>query len=131
MAAGDDGAAVTAIRGAMLTFTGDPFSHAPRDVRRYESDAIVVMARGRIVDCGPAADVATRLPAGTAVTHYANALISAGFIDAHVHYPQLQVIGAAATNQTHGAWFVDLQASNIIFCERASAGVQCHTTAIP
>ena len=44
---------------------------------------------------------------------------------------QLQVIGAAATNQTHGAWFVDLQASNIIFCERASAGVQCHTTAIP
>ncbi|MGE5740047.1 MAG: guanine deaminase [Betaproteobacteria bacterium] len=94
MAAGDDGAAVTAIRGAMLTFTGDPFSHAPRDVRRYESDAIVVMARGRIVDCGPAADVATRLPAGTAVTHYANALISAGFIDAHVHYPQLPVIGA-------------------------------------
>ena len=44
---------------------------------------------------------------------------------------QLQVIGAAATSQTHGAWFVDLQASNVIFCERAAAGVQCHTAAIP
>ena len=44
---------------------------------------------------------------------------------------QLQPIGAAATNQTHGAWFVDLQAGNIIFCERAAAGLQCQTVAIP
>ena len=93
MASGDH-TAVTAIRGAMLTFTGDPFAQPVRDVRRYESDAIVLMADGRIVDCGPAADVAARVPAGTPVTHYPNALISAGFIDAHVHYPQLPVIGA-------------------------------------
>ena len=44
---------------------------------------------------------------------------------------QLQPIGAAATNQSHGAWFVDLQAGNIIFCERAATGVQCHAAAIP
>jgi hypothetical protein len=44
---------------------------------------------------------------------------------------QLQVIGAAATNQSHGAWFVDLQAGNVIFCERVAAGVQCQTAAIP
>jgi hypothetical protein len=44
---------------------------------------------------------------------------------------QLQAIGAAATNQTHGAWFVDLQAGNIIFCERTSTAVQCQTAAIP
>ena len=84
----------TAIRGALLTFDGDP-QFAPVDARcRYESDAIVAMAEGRIVDCGPAGDVAKRLPPGTPVTRYANALISAGFIDAHVHYPQLPVIGA-------------------------------------
>src|SRR6185437_638808 len=28
------------------------------------------------------------------ITRYRDALISAGFIDAHVHYPQLPVIGA-------------------------------------
>jgi hypothetical protein len=44
---------------------------------------------------------------------------------------QLQIIGAAATNQTNGAWFVDLQASSVIFCERAAGGVQCHAAAIP
>jgi guanine deaminase len=83
-----------AIRGAMLTFTGDPFAGDPGTGLRYERDAIVAMANGRIVDCGPADAVAARLPYGTPITRYADALISAGFIDAHVHYPQLPVIGA-------------------------------------
>jgi len=52
------------------------------------------MANGRIRDCGPAAEVARRLPADVPVTAYANALITAGFVDAHVHYPQLPIIGA-------------------------------------
>lgn len=84
---------VTAIRGALLTFAGDPFVDGS-DACRYESDAIVAMADGRIVDCGAASDVQSRLPPQTPVTRYDNALISAGFIDAHVHYPQLPVIGA-------------------------------------
>ena len=44
--------AVTAIRAALLTFTGDPFLEGAEATRRYESDAIVAMADGRIVDCG-------------------------------------------------------------------------------
>jgi hypothetical protein len=44
---------------------------------------------------------------------------------------QLQVLGAAATNQSHGAWFVDLQSGNVVFCERSATGVQCHTAPIP
>lgn len=84
----------TAIRGALLTFDGDPAFAGPDARCRYEADAIVAMAGGRIVDCGAAAEVAKRLPEDTPITHYPNALISAGFIDAHVHYPQLPVIGA-------------------------------------
>jgi guanine deaminase len=83
----------TAIRAALLTFDADPFL-AGAAAARYDADAIVVMAEGRIRDCGPAADVERRLPPGTPVTRYAQALISAGFVDAHVHYPQLAVIGA-------------------------------------
>ena len=85
---------VTAIRGGLLTFTGDPLHGDGDAFWRYESDAVVAMANGRIVACGPAADVLARLPSGTPVTRYDHALISAGFIDAHVHYPQLPVIGA-------------------------------------
>jgi guanine deaminase len=84
----------TAVRAALLTFDADPFLVDPDTACRYEADAIVAMANGRIADCGPAAEVAQRLPPGTPVAQYANALISAGFIDAHVHYPQLPIIGA-------------------------------------
>ena len=75
-------------------FSGDPFVDGVEATRVYEPDALVVMDGGRIVDCGPAAAVLPRLPAGTVVTQYANALITAGFVDAHVHYPQLPIIGA-------------------------------------
>lgn len=83
-----------AIRGAAITFTGDPFVEGVAATRRYESDAILAMDGGRIVAFGPAASVLPTLPAGTAVTRYDNALISAGFVDTHVHYPQLPIIGA-------------------------------------
>ena len=69
-----------AIRGSLVTFTGDPFVDGLPACRRYERDAVVLMDAGRIVDAGPAADVLPRLPAGTVVTQYANALITAGFI---------------------------------------------------
>jgi guanine deaminase len=94
-AAGSPGRDVlTAIRGAWLTFDGDPAASERDAFWHHEGDAVVAMASGRIVDCGPAADVLARLPPGTPVTRYEHALISAGFIDAHVHYPQLPVIGA-------------------------------------
>ncbi|HSQ80051.1 MAG TPA: guanine deaminase [Casimicrobiaceae bacterium] len=82
-----------AIRGGLYTFRGNPFVDGAA-AHCYEPDAIVAMAGGRIVDCGPAAEVAARLPPGTEVRSYAHALISPGFVDAHVHYPQLPVIGA-------------------------------------
>jgi guanine deaminase len=84
----------TAIRGALLTFDADPFLGEAGAACRYEPDALVAMANGCIVDCGPADAVVRRLPPDTQVTHYPDALISGGFIDAHVHYPQLPVIGA-------------------------------------
>ncbi len=87
-------AGITAIRGAVLTFTGDPFLEDPAACMRHESDAMVVMADGHVVDFGPASEVAGRVPAGTRVTHYADALITAGFVDAHVHYPQTEIIAS-------------------------------------
>jgi guanine deaminase len=84
---------ITALRGGLVTFTGDPFAEGAAACR-HESDAIVVMRDGRIVDCGAAADVLRRMPEDVPVTQYANSLITAGFVDTHVHYPQLPVIGA-------------------------------------
>ena len=51
----------SALRGALLTFSSDPGLGAP-DAVRYVDDGLVVIADGRIVDCGPAARVAPTLP---------------------------------------------------------------------
>ena len=64
---------------------------------RYESDAIVAMKDGRITHFGPATQVRNALPPGTTVKDLGkDTLTMAGFIDCHVHYPQMQVIGAYA-----------------------------------
>src|SRR5260370_23179930 len=88
------GEPVTAIRGPVLSYPGDPFLEEPGACTQYESDAIVAMAGGRIVDFGSARAVAGRLPPGTPVASYSDSLIIAGFIDAHAHYPQTDVIAA-------------------------------------
>jgi len=86
--------ATTALRGATLTFTADPFIVPSRDALRHDPDALIVCAEGRIVAVGPAAEWLPALPPGVPVTRYDSALIVPGFIDTHVHYPQLPVIAA-------------------------------------
>lgn len=90
-------AGVTALRGALLAFTADPFAAGDAAVR-CERDGVVALADGRITQCGAAADVLPQLPPASEVATYANALISAGFVDAHVHYPRLSY---AAGREVH------------------------------
>jgi guanine deaminase len=85
----------TAIRGPALTFTGDPFAAGVKATLRYESDAIIGMAGGKVTHFGTADRVRAQLPPGTHIKEYGrDALILPGFIDCHVHYPQTQIIGA-------------------------------------
>ena len=104
--AGNPSAAATvptaAIRGPVLTFTGDPFKLGLEHTMVHESDAIVAFGDGRITHFGPADAILPELPAGVPIRDYGpDALISAGFIDSHVHFPQTPMIGA------HGAQLLD------------------------
>jgi guanine deaminase len=61
----------------------------------HEPDAIVAMADGHITHFGPASRIAPLLPASTEIVDYGrDALISAGFVDSHVHYPQTPMIAS-------------------------------------
>ena len=92
----------TALHGPALTFTADPFVAGTAAAMRYESDAIVAMADGKITHFGPAGAVRGQLPPGTHIKECGrDALILPGFIDCHVHYPQTQIIGA------HGEQLLD------------------------
>jgi guanine deaminase len=64
----------------------------------YESDAIVAMGDGRITHFGPAERVLAELPPGLPIRNVGkDALISAGFLDTHVHFPQAPVIASFGT----------------------------------
>ena len=85
----------TAVRGPALSFTGDPFRDGLDATMVHEPDAVVVMTEGRITHFGPASRIAPLLPAGTEVRDYGrDALISAGFVDTPVHYPQTPMIAS-------------------------------------
>ncbi|TLM77346.1 guanine deaminase [Microbulbifer harenosus] len=85
----------SAIRGPVLTFTGDPFASSVEDTMLYESDAIVAIGDGVVTHFGPADKIQPQLPAGLEVRNYGpDALITAGFLDSHVHFPQTPMIAA-------------------------------------
>ena len=78
--------------GQVLSFSGDPFADGP-SAARHDSHGAVLVEGGRITDVGPATALCARHPAAR-LTDYGRALISAGFIDAHVHYPQTAIIAS-------------------------------------
>lgn len=92
----------TALRGPALTFSGDPFRDGLDRTMVHEPDAIVAMQDGRITHFGPASRIAPLLPPGTQIRDFGkDALISAGFVDTHVHFPQMPMIAS------HGSQLLD------------------------
>jgi guanine deaminase len=78
--------------GQVLTFTADPFVEGPGAARVLTHGAVLVDA-GRILAVGEAAALTAAHPQATRHA-YGRALISAGFVDAHVHYPQTAIIAS-------------------------------------
>jgi len=82
------------LRGRVLTFLAEPQSRDDAASYRYLEDGMVeIDAAGRIVHVG---DYVER--AGAEIIDHRPHLILPGFIDAHIHYPQMQVIGSYAAN---------------------------------
>ena len=78
--------------GQVLSFTGDPFHDGPA-AARHDAHGAVLIDGGKIGDTGSAVTLRARYPQA-AITDYGSSLISAGFIDAHVHYPQTAIIAS-------------------------------------
>ncbi len=81
------------IRGRVLSFTADPAESGPRAYSLIENGAVLVNG-GLIEAVGEARDILARAPKGALIDDHAGSFIVPGFIDAHVHYPQTQVIGS-------------------------------------
>ena len=82
-----------ALRGRLLWFVADP--HDVGDAaHRYVADGVLVIGGGIIRAVGKAEEILPTLPAGTEITDHRPHLIMPGFIDAHLHMPQTQVIAS-------------------------------------
>ena len=79
--------------GRVLTFNGDPSGFSDDKPFDYWEKGFVVIKNGLISDVGEL----TKIPDEATVVDYGEHLICAGFIDAHVHYPQINVIASYGT----------------------------------
>jgi guanine deaminase len=85
---------ITALRGTLVTFTGDPFLVDPASAFVHEPDGLVVCRDGIIEAIGPYDSVRSTLPRDVPITDYSGCIISASFIDTHTHYVQTEIIAA-------------------------------------
>ena len=80
------------LTGRTLSFDGDPEDNA--DSVRYCEQGAVLVDGGLIVWCGQAGDAPAVLAEGAEHHDYGDDLILPGFVDGHVHYPQIGVIAS-------------------------------------
>jgi guanine deaminase len=81
------------VRGRVLSFKDDP-AIAGSSGHVFFEDGAVLIADDHVAAVGEARDVIARAPLGAAVDDHSSCIVTSGFIDAHVHYPQTQVIGS-------------------------------------
>jgi guanine deaminase len=82
-----------AYRAALLHMLDDPAGTPADETSAYHGDGLLVVEDGHVAAFGAYADLAPGLP----VTELPGRLIAPGFVDAHVHYPQVDVIAARGT----------------------------------
>ena len=86
----------TLLRGRLLSFKRAPLSLTDTDSYLYESDGALLIEDGRIAAAGGYAAVKAKAPEGIAEIDHRPHLILPGFIDMHLHFPQMQVIASYA-----------------------------------
>lgn len=83
-----------AFRAGVLHCIGDPGEESRHTAWEFFEDGLLVIDNGRVVSTGEADRLLAKLPEGTQVTDYSGKVIVPGFIDCHVHFPQLDIIGS-------------------------------------
>ena len=94
MATADPQPTTTAVRGPLIRYRDDPFLTSREDAFVHEPDGLLICQDGKITAAGDYTALRDRLPAGVVPIHYPDHLISAGFIDTHIHYVQTGIIAA-------------------------------------
>lgn len=93
-------AGLSALRGTLVDFTADPHL-AGAAALRHVDDGLLVLRDGLIAAAGPADALLPGLAPGTPVADQRGRILMPGFVDAHIHYPQTDIIAS------HGKQLMD------------------------
>ena len=78
--------------GTILSYSGDPFLAPWQEVSLLQTQGCIVIENGHIIDMGDAA-IAQKYPRASH-HNYGDNILMAGFVDAHMHYPQTAMIAS-------------------------------------
>lgn len=87
----------TLLRGRVLSFHAEPQNQQDEEACLYIEDGALLLADGKIEACGSYTDISRHCgEKGQAVSEIDHRphLLMAGFIDPHLHFPQMQVIAS-------------------------------------
>lgn len=88
------GEGVIALRGRVVTFVADAFLVPESEAVVDISDGLVVCRDGLIDAVGEYRELIGELDSDVEIKDYSGSIISAGFVDAHVHYVQTGIIAS-------------------------------------
>ncbi len=83
----------TLLRGRTLSFTAEPLGPDDTHAYEYHEDGAILIADGLIIASGDHATVSAQAIEAQVIDHRPH-LLMAGFIDTHIHFPQVQVIAS-------------------------------------
>ncbi len=82
------------VHSAILEFYQDPGQSTQADSYHYFPDGLLVVQDGHVKKAGNYSTLKSDLPPNAKIVNYPNGLIIPGFIDTHIHYPQVDMIAA-------------------------------------
>jgi guanine deaminase len=85
---------IQAYRASLLHFTDDPLRNP--DGTHWHEDGLLIVNDGHVQAAGDYQQLKSTLPDHVVVEHFPGKIITPGFIDTHIHYPQTDIIASPA-----------------------------------
>lgn len=101
-----------AYRAAIIHSIADPADVAVEASYEYFEDGLMLVENGKILALGTAEDLLGTLTDDVEIVSYQDALITAGFIDTHIHLPQTGMVGS------YGEQLLDWLNTYVFPCEK-------------
>ena len=83
-----------AFRASLLHCLADPGEGSAPSAVEFIEDGLLVVENGIVLEAGAAPTLLTQLADNTKIVEYNGKIIVPGFIDCHVHFPQLDIVAS-------------------------------------